>query len=52
MLMAGHPLLIVRLARHGGHHVPAFDPFADRHGKIFRDLEGYRLVLPNAAWPA
>ena len=42
---------IERLAQHGYHPVPAFNPYWDRHGKTFADPDGYRVVLQNAAGP-
>lgn len=30
--------------------VPSYNPYWDKHGKTFEDLDGYRIVLQNAAW--
>lgn len=30
--------------------VPSFNPYWDRHGRTFEDLDGYRVVLQNSAW--
>ena len=30
--------------------VPAFNPYWDTKGKTFEDIDGYRVVLQNAAW--
>jgi len=32
--------------------VPSFNPYWDRNGAAFEDLDGYRIVLQNAAWEA
>lgn len=32
--------------------VPSYNPYWDRAGRTFEDLDGYRVVLQNAAWPA
>jgi hypothetical protein len=28
----------------------SYNPYWDRHGRAFEDLDGYRVVLQNAAW--
>lgn len=30
--------------------VPSYNPYWDLQGKTFEDLDGYRVVLQNAAW--
>lgn len=30
--------------------VTSFNPFWDRHGRTFEDLDGYRVVLHNGPW--
>ena len=30
--------------------VPSFNPYWDEAGKTFEDIDGYRVVLQNAAW--
>lgn len=30
--------------------VPSYNPYWDGRGRTFEDLEGYRVVLQNAAW--
>ena len=30
--------------------VDAFNPYWDRHGRTFEDLDGYRVVLQNTVW--
>ena len=30
--------------------VPSYNPYWDRHGRTFEDLDGYRVVLQNTAW--
>jgi hypothetical protein len=29
---------------------PSYNPYWDVHGRTFEDLDGYRVVLQNAAW--
>lgn len=41
-----------RLERAGYSPVPAFNPYWDRRGRTFEDLDGYRVVLQCASWPA
>ena len=31
--------------------VSSFNPYWDRSGHTFEDLDGYRVVLQNASWP-
>ena len=30
--------------------VPSYNPYWERQGKTFEDLDGYRVVLQNATW--
>ncbi len=30
--------------------VPSYNPYWDRHGKTFEDIDGYRVVLQNSRW--
>lgn len=41
---------IDRMRLTGFSAVRAFNPYWDRHGTSFEDLDGYRIVLQNAAW--
>ena len=34
----------------GFQRVPSYNPYWDVHGRTFEDLDGYRVVLQNAAW--
>ena len=34
----------------GFYRVQSYNPYWDMHGKTFEDLDGYRVVLQNAAW--
>jgi hypothetical protein len=34
----------------GFHRVPSYNPYWDMRGRTFEDLDGYRVVLQNAAW--
>jgi hypothetical protein len=34
----------------GFRSVPSYNPYWDVRGKTFEDLDGYRVVLQNAAW--
>ena len=34
----------------GFRSVSAYNPYWDMHGRTFEDLDGYRVVLQNAAW--
>ena len=34
----------------GFYRVPSYNPYWDMRGKTFEDLDGYRVVLQNAAW--
>ena len=39
-----------RMIAHGHQPVPSFNPYWDRRGKTFEDIDGYRVVLQQAAW--
>jgi hypothetical protein len=34
----------------GFRNVPSNNPYWDRQGRTFEDIDGYRVVLQNAAW--
>jgi len=34
----------------GFQRVPSYNPYWDAQGQTFEDLDGYRVVLQNAAW--
>ena len=40
----------LRMANAGFNVVPSFNPYWDNAGKTFEDIDGYRVVLQNAAW--
>lgn len=39
------------LIQAGFRPVPSYNPYWDRAGKTFEDIDGYRVVLQNQAWP-
>ena len=39
-----------RMREAGFRPVPAYNPYWDRKGRTLEDLDGYRVVLQNAAW--
>jgi hypothetical protein len=39
-----------RMIAAGFRSVPSYNPYWDGEGKTFEDLDGYRVVLQNAAW--
>jgi hypothetical protein len=39
-----------RMLAAGLHRVPAYNPYWEVQGRTFEDLDGYRVVLQNAAW--
>ena len=41
-----------RMRSAGFAEVPSRNPYWDRQGCSFEDLDGYRVVLQRAAWPA
>ena len=34
----------------GFREVSSYNPYWDLHGRTFEDIDGYRVVLQNAAW--
>jgi hypothetical protein len=42
----------VRLARAGFRNVKSENPYWDRDGRTFEDVDGYRVVLQNLPWSA
>jgi len=40
-----------QMRRAGFAEVPSYNPYWDRQGRTFEDLDGYRVVLQRAAWP-
>lgn len=41
---------VQRLESRGYKSVKAFNPYWNKQGKTFEDLDGYRVVLQNARW--
>lgn len=41
---------VERMRACGYEPVPAFNPYWDRRGKTFEDIDGYRVVLQQSAW--
>jgi catechol 2,3-dioxygenase-like lactoylglutathione lyase family enzyme len=39
-----------RLVTAGFREVPSWNPYWDTQGRTFEDIDGYRVVLQNAAW--
>lgn len=39
-----------RMLAAGFHRVPSYNPYWEAQGQTFEDLDGYRVVLQNAAW--
>ncbi len=39
-----------RMTAAGFEQVPSYNPYWDERGRTFEDLDGYRVVLENAAW--
>jgi hypothetical protein len=39
-----------RMLRAGFRQVPSFNPYWDRQGRTFEDVDGYRVVLQRASW--
>jgi hypothetical protein len=39
-----------QMERAGFRVVPSYNPYWDVRGRTFADLDGYRVVLQNAAW--
>lgn len=42
---------VERMLSHGFSPVPSFNPYWDRQGKTFEDVDGYRVVLQQGGWP-
>ena len=40
----------LRMANAGFNVIPSFNQYWDKAGKTFEDIDGYRIVLQNAAW--
>jgi hypothetical protein len=38
------------MERAGFQPVSSYNPYWDRSGRTFEDLDGYRVVIQNAAW--
>jgi catechol 2,3-dioxygenase-like lactoylglutathione lyase family enzyme len=45
-----HAACCARMEAAGFRAVPSENPYWDRHGRTFEDVDGYRVVLQNAAW--
>jgi catechol 2,3-dioxygenase-like lactoylglutathione lyase family enzyme len=41
---------VERMRQHGYEPVKSYNPYWDRNGKTFEDVDGYRVVLQNAVW--
>ena len=41
---------VARMLAAGFRPVSSFNPYWDRQGRTFEDVDGYRVVLQNAAW--
>ena len=39
-----------RMKRAGFVEIPSYNPYWDRHGKTFEDIDSYRVVLQNSRW--
>ena len=39
-----------RMLAAGFQRVPSYNPYWEAQGQTFEDLDGYRVVLQNAAW--
>ena len=40
----------LKMVRAGFNVVPSYNPYWDKAGKTFEDVDGYRVVLQNSAW--
>lgn len=40
----------IAMQKAGFEVVPSYNPYWDRAGKTFEDIDGYRVVLQNRAW--
>ena len=43
---------VERMESYGYAPVAAYNPYWDQHGRTFEDIDGYRVVLQQAAWDA
>ena len=41
---------VARMEKAGHKPIKAFNPYWDKKGKTFEDIDGYRVVLQNAHW--
>ena len=41
-----------RMIRAGFIHVRSFNPYWDKQGRTYKDIDSYRVVLQNAEWSA
>jgi catechol 2,3-dioxygenase-like lactoylglutathione lyase family enzyme len=41
---------VERMRRHGYEPVKSYNPYWDKKGKTFEDVDGYRVVLQNSTW--
>jgi catechol 2,3-dioxygenase-like lactoylglutathione lyase family enzyme len=41
---------VERMRRHGYEPVKSYNPYWDKKGKTFEDVDGYRVVLQNSIW--
>lgn len=41
---------IERMRAHGYQPVPSFNPYWDKRGATFEDIDGYRVVIQRASW--
>ena len=47
---AEHAARCEQMLRAGFTPVPSYNPYWDRQGRTFEDLDGYRVVIQRAAW--
>ena len=40
-----------RMAQSGFTEVPSYNPYWEKRGKTFEDIDGYRVVLEQERWP-
>ena len=40
----------LKMSEAGFKEVPSYNPYWDRAGKTFEDLDGYRVILQNSDW--
>ncbi|MEJ2194201.1 MAG: hypothetical protein P8X73_05005 [Ignavibacteriaceae bacterium] len=48
--MIEHNTACLRMVSAGFNVIPSYNPYWDKAGKTFEDIDGYRIVLQNAAW--